>query len=1111
MSHQHTVLGAAMAALIWACALTPAVAAMDAAVCASDAVQENLRIEVQVQGLVDARGLLRADGQTRVPLRVQLRDACGDLLHGMQTVQIQAGGLRLLQLDRSALASLANAEDAHVSGDIWRVSNGELALLMVAPSSAQDIELVVRAGKQVARSPIGFAPDLRPMIATGLIDGVFSLGRKDSNGLVPSAGMGDGFDAELTRFQRDFDDGNMALAGRTAFFVKGMVRGDTLLTAAFDSEKPNRQRVLADIRPDQYYPVMGDSSTKGSEARSSDRLYVRLDNGRNYLLYGDFATGDGFSQQLGGASVGNLQQRNLGQYNRSMTGVRGHWENSAGFVDAFAMNDALRQAVEEYRGNGTSGPYAIANLNAVENSDKLEIIVRDRNNVARILSQTLLTRFVDYTFEPFSGRILLKAPLASLDDNLNPVSLRITYEVDTLGDTFWVAGVATQRKLSDAFELGGSVMHDDNPARPSGTSYGNLPGQGLRELRSLTSINAGWQTGPQSKWVAEFAQSISATADVDATGNAYRVEYVGQGQGDGRAVAGAQPNYTLRGFAGVSDTDFNNPAASYTAGHSEAGVRGDAELNPTTHVLGEALRSEDALAHSSRSAFSTRLEHALSDKLLLDAGLRHVHQTEGAVLSFSNASSNLNLPGQGSVFSGAGLNPNGAGFWGAGSGLNPVSGQPQSMLNGQVIPGAAASPALDAWTVRSGLRYRTSPSLTLGVEMGQDIGLDGDPVWAAASVRYHVSGWSAFARAETPTGRTSAGGDYRLTETVSLYGRMENTNGLASSYALDSAAQSQALVVGIKQSDGQGLENFSELRLNDAMSGEDAESATGLRNTFLLQAGLKVNFAAERLVILSGGNRGASALAGGVEWSRDVWRSATRLEWRQLDPTPGALINDTTSSWLLTQDVARKIDADWTALLKNYALITDNQAIDGTQSQLRVQLGAAYRPVEHNRFDALLTYAHKVQVNQEIDPAERSIADVLASNLNWHPRTRWWLASRVAAKNVDENLAGVADTYQAALVSGRLTHDLTADWDVGVAASNMFSSQGTQQYAYGVEGGYLVARNAWVSLGYNFSGFSDPDLTGSDYTRQGPYLRLRVKFDEKLFDRSPNTKARFQE
>jgi len=82
-----------------------------------------------------------------------------------------------------------------------------------------------------------------------------------------------------------------------------------------------------------------------------------------------------------------------------------------------------------------------------------------------------------------------------------------------------------------------------------------------------------------------------------------------------------------------------------------------------------------------------------------------------------------------------------------------------------------------------------------------------------------------------------------------------------------------------------------------------------------------------------------------------------------------------------------------------------------------------------------------------------------------------------------------------------------------VASSVLGSPQGsTKQYAVGAEAGYLVGQNVWVSMGYNFSGFYDKDLSGSDYTRKGVYLRLRMKFDEKGIESwSNNMKARFEE
>ena len=95
------------------------------------------------------------------------------------------------------------------------------------------------------------------------------------------------------------------------------------------------------------------------------------------------------------------------------------------------------------------------------------------------------------------------------------------------------------------------------------------------------------------------------------------------------------------------------------------------------------------------------------------------------------------------------------------------------------------------------------------------------------------------------------------------------------------------------------------------------------------------------------------------------------------------------------------------------------------------------------------------------------------------------------------------DRYRAWLASGRLIHDLSERWDLGLQLSLMRGQASGQsgaswQRSVGVEVGYLVQSNLWLSAGYNASGFRDRDLS-SDYTARGAYLRLRFKFDADLF------------
>jgi hypothetical protein len=111
------------------------------------------------------------------------------------------------------------------------------------------------------------------------------------------------------------------------------------------------------------------------------------------------------------------------------------------------------------------------------------------------------------------------------------------------------------------------------------------------------------------------------------------------------------------------------------------------------------------------------------------------------------------------------------------------------------------------------------------------------------------------------------------------------------------------------------------------------------------------------------------------------------------------------------------------------------------------------------------------------------------------------MTGRVAAKwQSDRFENGVASSFRAQLLAGRLVYDVTENWDVGVLVAVQVGNNAARQTAYGAEVGYLLKQNLWLSAGFNAAGFAgDADLTGFEYTRRGVYLRLRFKFDENLF------------
>ena len=90
--------------------------------------------------------------------------------------------------------------------------------------------------------------------------------------------------------------------GQLAFYYKGLVKGQWLLTAAADTQdqpvrdlfsnfaRKDPEDLLRRIDPNRYYPVYGDDSTTVQDAPTSGKFYVRLEKGDSSVLWGNFQT-----------------------------------------------------------------------------------------------------------------------------------------------------------------------------------------------------------------------------------------------------------------------------------------------------------------------------------------------------------------------------------------------------------------------------------------------------------------------------------------------------------------------------------------------------------------------------------------------------------------------------------------------------------------------------------------------------------------------------------------------------------------------------------------------------------------------------------------------------
>jgi uncharacterized repeat protein (TIGR01451 family) len=511
-----------------------------------------------------------ANGRDMLPVLVRVLDGLGQPVKGNVpvTLETSAGSWQTVDADGTA------------KGIQVVVTDGVGRFTLIAPNTPVIADVRATSPIASATEQIAFTPESRAFTAIGVLQGRIDL-RSLSRGSLDLTNAADGFEDALNDGSITGDSGKVRAGARGAVFLKGNVKGAGLLTLAFDSERDRDRTQFRDITPDQGWAVFGDGSLREFDAQSQQRLYARLDRGTSYVRYGDFATMRADDRRL------------LLAYDRSMTGLTYHGEKARGLVNTFVSRNSIRQVVDELQGRGLSGPYYLSRPNSVVNSERVEIVTRDRNQPSVILSTKPMMRFEEYTIEPLSGRVLFRAPVASMDANLNPVTIRVSYEVDQGGSQFMTYGGDGRLKVSERVELGAFAVRDENPI----------------ESQTMLGASASAKLGENTGAIAEIARTENGVTDQN--GAAWRVELRHQSaRMEGRA------------FALRSDSSFANRSSTFAGGRREFGLRWNASLNDRTRLLAEALRTEDERTDGKRSGASLGIERRLSSNVVAEIGFR---------------------------------------------------------------------------------------------------------------------------------------------------------------------------------------------------------------------------------------------------------------------------------------------------------------------------------------------------------------------------------------------------------------------------------------------------------------------------------------------------------
>ena len=942
--------------------------------------------DVVEAALVDDQSTLVADGRTYPSIAVRVTDGAGRPVHAGREIKVNVPAPYLLKNTRIF------EDEAPISADL-----ANLTSVTVGPDGIAHVELeptlqtgrirllVETADGRQEEIDTFMRPEKREWILVGLADGTLGLEQLDGPGNISADEL--------------LND------GRLAFFAKGTVRGDWLLTVAVDTARRRGDAdgtlFEGDIDPNAFYTLYGDRTFQDREAESRFPFYVKLEKSTFQLLFGDYDT--------------DLQDTVLGRYARRLSGLKGVYETERVSVSAFAAETNQGFAREELAADGTSGPFVLASAPLLRNSETIFIETRDRFRPDQVLSITNLTRFVDYDIEFETGEIIFRQPIDATDPAFNPNVIVVEYETSSAVERNITAGGRAAGRLFDGrLEVGATYIREEGD------------NQTPDAVSQLAGVDVTARIGRGTEIHAEYARtkrdSAAEAADGEGDADAILLEAIHR-----------QESFTATAYFRQDDTGFGlGQQSSATVGAQRVGASVSAEIGRATNtadrvgarhfVDGEVYRERNLDNGDERRVVEAALRR---DGPLLGAsvGVRNVEEDISAAPDGQRRSTLLT----GSLrksFASLGLTVSAAHEQPLGGEEDQSSQFPQRTILG----------ADKTITNRATLNVRH--------EILDGANASGNNT----TVGVTVQPWSG-AEARVATDFITQDSGRRLSATVGLDQNIRLTDKWTASVGAARRARIS------------GDETPLDVVPDDALSPLETapQSPLTLSDSFTsTYAGL--------------GYRADNTVASGRVEIRDS-TIGTRYS--------GILGGARETSETLSFAAAARIEQ---------TLVEQGQ----DRSRAEARIGASWRPrgegaIVFNRFDVAF---------DEVAGQTRSWRVVNNLGVNALVTKRTQLAAFYGIKYSQTDFLGDSFDEVTHLIGGDLRHDITRRFDIGFAGSALISQNGQTDFQYGPNVGVSPAENVWISLGYNFEGFNDRDFEAAEFSRNGPYIKLRIKFDQ---------------
>lgn len=842
--------------------------------------------------------------------------------------------------------------------------------------------------------------------------------------------------------------------GRVAVYVDGRTDSGLMVTGSLDTgegpldeifrdlDEKDPASVLERLDPNDLYPTYGDDSTIVDNTPTDGKVYLRLEQQGNFVLWGNFAA--------------NLGGNDYVRTDRTLYGLQGHYatqdtrsngEAVAAFDLYAAQPDRLPQR-DAFLGTGGS-VYFLERQDIGVGTETISVQLRDPVT-GRVIGSSVLTAGVDYDINYIQGIVTLARPLQSgivsdslISDTVTDADVQLVVQYEYTPTTSDVDGFSYGARgevwATDAVRLGVSGMIEDN-----GIEEQSLVGADIRVQASDNSwvqLDYAESDGPGfgRTYSADGGLIVNTEAAVAGSGTALKLE----GQAD-FADLGLGPNGQISGYFEQRDAGFSN--LDLTVANDEE-LWGLAVSGQATQRLGYtmAVDTYENSAGEVENSAEVALNYQANDRLGIEVGvstLERANSTEtgtrtdlGARLTYglSDAAS-VYVYGQASL-SRDGLDSNDRiGLGGSYTWDNGWS------VEGDISDGDQGQGARILAAYDDGLGNSYYAGYTLEPNRDRsDINATGRDM-----------------------GQVVVGGQRVVSDDVRVFG--ENTydafgrhRSLTSAYGLnynptDATQYAVALEMGtINDGDAYDFERF--------------------------------------------------AVSVGASYQDEALSLSGRVEYR----TDEGLLNNTNAAsdtLLLSSDLAYKFSTEARIVAGlDYAHTDTDQGslLDGEYGE--VVLGYAFRPVMDDRLNVLARYRYlhdmygqRVDGVDENGPRQRS--HVVSINALYDLNEHWTLGGKLGYRAAETSPDKTSDFTQndAYLLTGSLTYHLVHEWDAMVEVRNFTTVQGGTSETSVLAAGYRhFGNNLKIGVGYNFGTFSD-DLTDLVQDDEGAFVNLIAKF-----------------